>query len=41
MVFKEWKNVSEEIQIGLLQELLVKLFKIRKKTINMDRMYSI
>ena len=33
---KEWKNVSEEIQIGLLQELLVKLFKIRKKTINME-----
>ncbi|MFH0870624.1 MAG: SprT-like domain-containing protein [archaeon] len=33
---REWKSVSDEIKIGLLQSLLVKVFKEKKKTINMD-----
>lgn len=32
----KWKRVSREIQIGLLQELLSKLFKNRKETVNKD-----
>jgi hypothetical protein len=35
-----WKNVSEEIKIGLLQSLLNKVFKTKKNTINID-MYNI
>ena len=27
---KKWKRVSREIQIGLLQELLLKIFKTKK-----------
>ncbi|MBW2989166.1 DUF45 domain-containing protein [Candidatus Woesearchaeota archaeon] len=42
---KRWKNVSEEIQVGLMQELLLKLLKkrlhpVRKNTPNME-LYSI
>lgn len=37
---KKWKTVSREIQIGLMQELLLKIFKIRKKTTNID-LYNI
>jgi len=33
---KQWRGVSPDIQKGLLQELLVKLFKTKKQTINMD-----
>ena len=33
---KKWKRVSREIQIGLLQELLLKIFKIKKRTFNTD-----
>jgi len=34
---KKWKAVSREIQIGLLQELLMKIFNTKKKnTINVD-----
>jgi len=33
---KKWKGVSPDIQKGLLQELLVRLFKTKKQTINMD-----
>lgn len=33
---KKWKNVSREIQIGLLQELLLKAFKAKKSTFNID-----
>lgn len=33
---KKWENVSEEIQIGLIQELLLKIFKIKGKTTNID-----
>lgn len=32
----KWKNVSREIQIGLLQELLLKAFRARKRTFNTD-----
>ena len=32
----KWKHISREIQIGLAQHLLVKLFKVKKKTTNMD-----
>lgn len=28
---KKWKNVSEDIQIGCIQELLLKLYKVKKK----------
>jgi len=37
---KKWKTVSREIQIGLIQGLLVKIIKEKKKTTNMD-LYSI
>ena len=33
---KKWKRVSREIQIGLLQELLLKVFREKKKTFNID-----
>lgn len=33
---RDWKKISKEIQIGLIQELMVKILKERKKTINMD-----
>lgn len=36
---RKWKKVSPEIQIGLIQELMVKLFKNRVQTVNMD-LYS-
>jgi len=32
----KWKTVSREIQIGLLQELLLRAFKGRKRTFNTD-----
>jgi predicted metal-dependent hydrolase len=32
----KWKNIDENIQIGLLQELFAKMFKIRKTTMQMD-----
>ncbi len=32
----KWKHISREIQIGLAQHLFVKLFKVKKKTTNMD-----
>jgi hypothetical protein len=33
---KKWRNVSKEIKIGLMQELMVKLFKSKKHTLYMD-----
>lgn len=33
---KDWKKISKEIQIGLIQELMTKIFKNKKQTINMD-----
>ncbi len=36
---RKWKNIDKDIQIGLLQELLVKILKIKKNTPNM-RMYN-
>src|SRR3989304_857815 len=33
---KKWKNVSEEIQSGLIQELLLKIFRLKKKTTKTD-----
>jgi hypothetical protein len=32
----EWKPVSDEMKIGLIQSLLVKVFKDDKRTVNMD-----
>jgi len=32
----KWKTISREIQIGLVQELLLKIFKEKKKTFNID-----
>ena len=37
---KKWRTVSKEIQIGLVQELLLKIFKEKKKTTNID-LYNI
>ncbi len=37
---KKWKNISKEIQMGLIQELLLKILKDKKKTQNID-MYNI
>lgn len=37
---KKWRGVNREIQIGLLQELLLKIFKRKKKTTNID-LYNI
>ena len=33
---RDWKKISREIQIGLIQELLAKILKDKKKTINME-----
>lgn len=33
---KKWRFVSNEIKIGLIQELLVKAFKVKKQTMYMD-----
>jgi|TARA_Y100000310_G_C20695243_1_gene825209 hypothetical protein len=33
---KKWRGVSKEIQIGILQGLLLKIFKKKKNTINID-----
>lgn len=33
---KDWRKISKEIQIGLIQELMVKILKDKKKTINME-----
>jgi len=33
---KKWRGVSSDIQKGLLQELLVRLYKTKKQTIHMD-----
>lgn len=37
---KKWRTVSKEIQMGLIQELLLKIFKTKKKTTNID-LYNI
>ena len=37
---REWKKISKEIQMGLVQELLAKILKDRKKTTNME-LYNI
>ena len=37
---RDWKKISKEIQIGLIQELLGKILHNRKKTINID-LYNI
>ncbi len=33
---KQWQTVSEDIQIGIIQELFVRLFKKKTHTMNMD-----
>jgi len=33
---RNWKEVSEEIQIGLLQSLMSKAYRLKKKTFNME-----
>lgn len=33
---KEWNEISDEIQIGLMQSLLLKVFKKKGRTINID-----
>jgi len=33
---KQWRNVSNEIKVGMLQDLLVRLFKEKRHTLNMD-----
>lgn len=33
---KEWKEISDEIKIGLIQGLLLKIFKEKKRTLNID-----
>lgn len=37
---KTWKSISEDIKIGLIQSLLIKIFKSKKQTVNID-MYNI
>jgi len=37
---RDWKKISNEIQIGLIQELLTKILKDKKKTMNME-LYSL
>ena len=37
---KKWKTINKEIQIGLIQELLVKVLKDKKTTQNID-MYTL
>ncbi len=33
---RQWKGISPDIQVGLVQELLVRLLKKKKHTLNMD-----
>tara|TARA_Y100000310_G_scaffold339368_1_gene431828 strand:+ start:191 stop:874 length:684 start_codon:yes stop_codon:yes gene_type:complete len=33
---KKWLKISKEIQMGLIQELILKIFKDKKKTVNID-----
>ncbi len=33
---REWRNINRDIQIGLIQELMGKILKDRKKTMNME-----
>ena len=33
---RDWKKISKEIQIGLIQELMIKILKDKNKTINME-----
>ncbi|MCP3685607.1 MAG: hypothetical protein GY861_23400 [bacterium] len=33
---RKWRGVDREVQIGLIQELLVKVLKDKKRTLNMD-----
>jgi hypothetical protein len=33
---RKWESISKEIQIGLLQELMLKVFKEKKKSLNID-----
>src|SRR3989344_5033150 len=33
---KDWRKISKEIQIGLIQELMMKILKDKRKTINME-----
>jgi len=33
---KDWRKISKEIQIGLIQELLAKILKDKRKTMNME-----
>ena len=33
---RDWRKISREIQIGLIQELLTKILKDKKKTMNME-----
>jgi len=33
---KKWRKVSKEMQIGLIQELMLKIFKENKRTTNID-----
>ncbi len=33
---REWEQVSDEIKIGLIQVLLAKVFRSRRKTVNME-----
>ena len=37
---KDWRKISKDIQKGLIQELLVKILKDKRRTINMD-LYNI
>lgn len=38
---KHWQNVNDEIKIGLIQELLIKVLKLKKrKTMNIDLYYN-
>ena len=37
---KSWRSISPDIKIGLIQSLLLKIFKEKKQTINID-MYNI
>ena len=33
---RDWRKISKEIQIGLIQELMVKILKDKRKTMNME-----
>ena len=33
---RDWKKISKEIQMGLIQELMVKIMKDKRKTMNME-----